>query len=281
MARPRAKSAAETQLDRVGTLLRKVRLSRGETQADFAAAIGVSPRFLSSVEHGSDLSVGRLTEIAAALGVSPSALLDADDPSGLASLDAAHSRLRGRSPSDLHAAVSALNAVIHEGRRVALLGIRGAGKTTTGALLAHRMKAPFVELDARIERQAGMSIASVFELHGEAHYRELERRALDAVLGESPSFVLATGGGIVTHGEAFALLKRACTTVWLRATPEEHWARVVAQGDARPMRENPRAMDELRTLFAARAPLYGEAHLIVETSGRTPEDVAKEIALRA
>ena len=281
MTRSRPKPTPETQLERLGALLKKLRLSRGETQADFAAAIGVSPRFLSSVEHGSDLTVGRLTEIAAALGVSPSSLLDADDPAGLASLDAAHARLRGRSPADLGLAVSALNAAIHEGRRVALLGIRGAGKTTTGALLAHRLKAPFVELDARIEQAAGMTIASVFELHGEAHYRELERRALDEVLSQSPAFVLATGGGIVTHGEAFALLKRACTTVWLRATPEEHWSRVVAQGDARPMRENPRAMDELRTLFAARAPLYGEAHLIVETSGRTPDDVAKEIALRA
>ena len=280
IARARTPTPAETQLARLGETIRRARGAAGETQRAFAERVGLSPRFLAMLEGGADVSVGRLSAIAAALGVSTSALLDGDDPAALATRAAIYARLRGRSPAELSRALGAIHAVVGAGTRVALLGIRGAGKTTIGAKLAALVGVPFVELDARIELASGMSIGSVFELHGEAHYRELERRALDALLAESPSFVVATGGGIVTDAEQYGLLRRACTTVWLRATPEEHWQRVVNQGDARPMRENPRAMEELRALFAARAPLYGEAELVVETSGRTITEVAKEVAAR-
>jgi XRE family aerobic/anaerobic benzoate catabolism transcriptional regulator len=280
MARQRAPTASAAQLGRLGRAIRDARDARRLTQRAFAEKISVSPRFLAMLEGGADVSVGRLAEIAARLGVSASALLDGEDAAALPLRDAIYARLRGRSTVELARVLTAIHTVVDTGTRVALLGIRGAGKTTVGGKLALLLDVPFVELDTRIERVAGMSIGSVFELHGEAHYRALERGALDALLAEGPSFVVATGGGIVTDAEEYALLRRACSTVWLRATPEEHWQRVVAQGDARPMRENPRAMDELRALFAARAPLYGEAQLVVETSGRTIAEVAKEIAAR-
>jgi XRE family aerobic/anaerobic benzoate catabolism transcriptional regulator len=180
-----------------------------------------------------NISVRRLADVANALDTSPSALL--------------------ASP------VSQPRPVI------ALLGLRGAGKTTIGRRLARRRRIPFVELDRRIEEEADLSLGEIFTLHGEDYYRRLEREVLQDVLNEGP-MVLATGGGLVESPQTFAALRQSAATVWLRARPEDHWNRVVRQGDRRPMANHPQAMADLRALLAAREPLYALADHTVETS---------------
>jgi XRE family aerobic/anaerobic benzoate catabolism transcriptional regulator len=162
--------------------------------------------------------------------------------------------------------------------RVALVGLRGAGKTTVGRLLAQELEAPFVELDQRVEELAGLSLAELFALQGSEGFLRFEREALERVLGEGGRLVLAAGGSIVQDAQGFERLRATCRTVWLRAEPEEHLERVRAQGDTRPMRARPRALEELRALLAARAPLYARCELTVVTSGRMPRAVASEIA---
>jgi XRE family aerobic/anaerobic benzoate catabolism transcriptional regulator len=161
---------------------------------------------------------------------------------------------------------------------VALLGARGAGKSTVGAKLAERLEVPFVELDALIEEAAGLTLAEIFELHGEGYYRRLERETLAAFLAGTPAAVLATGGSLVNDPETYRLLRSRCTTVWLRARPEDHWSRVVSQGDERPMAKKPHAMQELRALLTARDRLYGEADHAIDTSGATVDQVVTRVA---
>ena len=208
---------------------------------------GVSPRFLVQLEAGrGNISVRRLADVARALDVTPAALIAL--------------------PSEPGEPV------------IALLGLRGAGKTTIGRRLARRLRVPFVELDRRIELIANLSLSELFSLHGEEYYRRLEREALQAVLGDQRPIILATGGGIVTAPETYALLRRSALTVWLRATPEDHWNRVVRQGDRRPMADHPQAMLDLRALLAAREPLYAAAAHTVDTSGRTVDKIVERIA---
>jgi XRE family aerobic/anaerobic benzoate catabolism transcriptional regulator len=234
-------------LERLGNRARDLRASRGWTLRELAERSGVSVRFLVALESGhGNISVKRLADLAEALGTTPSDLLrDSED--------------------------------VPTPQIVALLGLRGAGKTTIGRQLARRLHVRLVELDRRIEKAADMSLAELFSLYGEEHYRRLERETLAQVLSEGRSMVLATGGGIVASPETFALLKKHAVTAWLRATPEDHWNRVVAQGDKRPMADHPQAMADLRALLASREPLYSRADVTIETSGRTVEQVVSQI----
>lgn len=226
----------------LGRRARSQRLSRGLTLREVAERSGVSPRFLVQLEAGTgNISVRRLADVAAALGTTAPALLTPEEPSRPAV--------------------------------IALLGLRGAGKTTIGKRLARRRRVPFVELDRRIERAADLSLGEIFALHGEDYYRRLEREVLQEVLDEAKPIVLATGGGLVASPDTFALLRRSATTVWLRTTPEDHWNRVVRQGDRRPMADHPQAMADLRALLATREPLYARADRTVDTSGRTVDDI--------
>ena len=232
----------------VGAAVRTQRDRRGWTRRDLATRSGVSERFLAQLEGGDgNISLRRFAEVAHALGTTPSVLL---------------------------AAADAPTAV----RPIALLGVRGAGKSAVGAALARKLEIPFVELDLAIEQVAGLPLADVFAVHGEAYYRRLEREVLARLLATPAPMVLATGGSIVNDPTNFDLLRARCRTVWLRATAEDHWNRVVAQGDTRPMAGDPssaHAFAELRALLTAREPLYARADQVVETSGvRVPEVVA-------
>jgi XRE family aerobic/anaerobic benzoate catabolism transcriptional regulator len=229
----------------LGRRARAARLDRGWTIREVAERSGLSPRFLVQLESGSgNISVRRLAHVAKALDTTPAALLSG--PTGTAP------------------------AVI------ALVGLRGAGKTTIGKRLARRLRLPFVELDRLIEEAADLNLSEIFSLHGEAYYRRLEREVLEQLLHERRPMVLATGGGLVASPEAFALLRRLATTVWLRARPEDHWNRVVRQGDRRPMANHPQAMADLRSLLAAREPLYAAADHTIDTSAARMLEVVEE-----
>jgi XRE family aerobic/anaerobic benzoate catabolism transcriptional regulator len=225
-------------MDLLGTLgsrVREARIARGWTIKELAAAAGLSVRFVGDVESGrGNISVLKLAGLAKALGLPIGSLLD-----------------DGAAPA---------RPVI------SLVGLRGAGKSTIGKKLAGRLGVPFLELDAMIEAAAGISLAELFAIHGETYYRKLETTTLGGFLEQGKPAVLATGGGIVTNPDAWDLLRRESRVVWLRATPEDHWERVVKQGDRRPMGGSPRAKAELRSILRAREPLYRQAHVIADTS---------------
>jgi XRE family transcriptional regulator, aerobic/anaerobic benzoate catabolism transcriptional regulator len=161
---------------------------------------------------------------------------------------------------------------------IALLGVRGAGKSSVGAALAKRLGVAFVELDQRIEQAAGLPLGELFALHGESYYRRIEHEVLSLLLADPPPMVLATGGSIVNDPTNYALLRARCRTIWLSAQPEDHWNRVIAQGDHRPMAKNPHAFEELRALLTARDKLYARADHTIETTGRRIPQVAAAIA---
>jgi XRE family aerobic/anaerobic benzoate catabolism transcriptional regulator len=233
-------------LVRLGTIVRTLRLHLGIPRTELAVRSGISLRFLAQLEGGEgNISFLRLRRLARALGTDVPALTRAAESA------------QDRSP--------------------ALIGMRGAGKSTVGRILARELGLPFLELDDLVEVEGGMPLAQIFELQGEAYYRELERDVLARHLSGGNRAVLAAGGGIVTEPETFALLRRETFTVWLKASPQDHWARVLAQGDRRPMGDRPDAMIELERLWNARARLYAGADWIVETSGRTPEEAARDI----
>jgi XRE family aerobic/anaerobic benzoate catabolism transcriptional regulator len=152
-----------------------------------------------------------------------------------------------------------------------LIGLRGAGKSTLGAALAERLEMPFLELDRLIEQASGLTLNLIFEFRGQAGFRELERQCLDDVLQRHPCFVLATGGSLVSEPGTFERLLSSCFTVWVRASPEEHMRRVIAQGDMRPMAGNRDAMSDLERILAEREVLYSKADVQIDTAGRTFE----------
>ena len=157
-------------------------------------------------------------------------------------------------------------------QRIALIGMRGAGKSTLGPLLAARLGVGFLELDREIEKEAGLGLAEIMELHGQAGFRRLERNVLERLVASFPAVVVATGGGLVAEAATFARLLETCLTVWVKAAPEVHMQRVIDQGDLRPMRDNRRSMEDLRTILASREALYARADIELETTGRRIEE---------
>jgi XRE family transcriptional regulator, aerobic/anaerobic benzoate catabolism transcriptional regulator len=215
------------------------------TLKDIAARSGVSCRFLTDLEAGrGNISIVRLAHVARALDVPLTALFPTEED---------------------------VQPII------ALVGLRGAGKSTVGLALSKNLKSPFVELDALVETQSNLSLAELFSLHGEGYYKRLAYQILLKILAQDDPFIIATGGSIVTDPEAWQLLKRRTHTVWLKATPEDHWKRVTSQGDTRPMANRASAMLELRSILAQRHSLYSEAALTVDTSATRVAEAVRAI----
>ena len=279
MSPRRAVQQRRTLLHDLGERARALREGRHLSRRALAERSGVSERFLAQLEGGEgNISVARLAEVARALEVPLGSLLGSP---GVSPARARVEALIGdRSDGELEEVGRWIEArfVAPAAPVIALLGLRGAGKSTVGRRLGERLGLPFVELDARIEGVAALSLAEIFELHGEAYYRRLERETLTALLAVGGAAVLATGGSLVNDPETYRLLRRRATTVWLRARPEDHWNRVVQQGDQRPMARHPDAMAELRALLAAREHLYGLADLTIDTSALSVDEVVGAVA---
>jgi XRE family transcriptional regulator, aerobic/anaerobic benzoate catabolism transcriptional regulator len=283
MQRSNSHSLDETAADRddylcrLGERVREERARRGMTRRILARDSGLSERYLAQLESGKgNLSIKLLRRLGDALNLPPSRLLGGE-PAEPAELTRIVELLR-RLPSDRLGEARALldahfAAPDHEARRrrIALIGLRGAGKSTLGRRLAGHLDIPFIELDAEIEREFGLSLGEIFALSGQSAYRRSERRALDAALDRHPNLVLAAGGSIVAEAETYDELLSRCFTVWVKASPEEHMNRVIAQGDLRPMSDNKEAMVDLERILAARTPLYARADAVIDTAGAPVE----------
>ena len=237
-------------LRRLGARVRALRIAQSLTARSAAERAGLSPRFYAQLEAGqANISIGRLARVASALAATLSDLL-------------------AEETTDEARAI------------VALLGLRGAGKSTIGPQVARILGVAFVELDERVEQAAGLELAEIFALHGEAYYRRLETRCLSELVGAGDGAVVALSGGVVQNPESFELLRRRCTTVWLQATPEAHMLRVLEQGDMRPVTDRTDAMAELRAILSAREPLYGQADIRVDTSAGSLEAAVATLVSR-
>ena len=226
-------------LARLGERVRAWRTEHGMTRRALSAASGVSERYLAQLESGlGNISVLLLRKVALAMGVSVERLVQEEE----------------RSP---------------RAERIALLGLRGAGKSTLGRKLAESLGVPFIELDREVEKEAGAKLGEVFSMYGQDAFRRFERRALERVLAENPRAVIAAGGSLVTDPETYALLLERCVCIWLKANPDEHMSRVIAQGDMRPFKGRSAALDEIKKLLEDRKRLYSRADATVDTSGRT------------
>jgi XRE family transcriptional regulator, aerobic/anaerobic benzoate catabolism transcriptional regulator len=256
----------------LGDRVREARARRGMTRKILARDSGVSERYLAQLETGQgNISILLLRDIARALDLPVEALVyDGPEPP----IDLVHTTefLRRLPGEELAQARSLLlehfggvDLAARRGR-IALIGLRGAGKSTLGAMLAERLEVPFLELDRLIEQESGVSLSAIFDLYGQSGFRRFERRCLDDVIERYPRFVLATGGSLVSEPATFERLLTMCYTVWLHASPEDHMQRVIAQGDMRPMADNRESMSDLQRILAVREPLYRKADLKIDTS---------------
>src|SRR5215472_16916904 len=232
-------------LSEIGSRVRDRRSALGLTIKEVAERSGVSSRFLSDLETGKgNISVARLADVARALDVPLVSLMPAEE----------------------------------EQKSITLVGLRGAGKSTIGKSLAKHLGVPFVELDAVIENQSHLSLGELFSLHGEAYYKRLAYDILLRLLAQNEPMVIATGGSVVTDPETWQFLKRRTHTVWIKATPEDHWKRVLGQGDTRPMANRTSAMAELLSILSQRSPVYAEAGQTIDTTATRVSEAVRTIA---
>jgi XRE family transcriptional regulator, aerobic/anaerobic benzoate catabolism transcriptional regulator len=272
---------SDLYLRRLGERVRTLRNQRGMTRKALAQHAKVSERYLAQLEAGlGNCSIVLLRRIARAIGLPVTQLVQegAEPALDLVLL----SQFLERLPPDRLVEARKLvtehfSSPSEDRRRVALIGLRGSGKSTLGQLLAERLGVPFIELDREIERRSGANLSEIFDMFGQETFRRAEREALDDVLRRHPHFVIATSGSIVTEPGTLELLLASCFTIWVRAEPEEHMKRVMAQGDMRPMANNARAMDDLVSILKSREPLYAKAEAVVATTGKMPEQNLAEL----
>ena len=277
-APPSAEEPKNPLLVALGERVRNLRAQRGLTRKAVAVAADVSERHLANLEYGTgNASILVLQQVAHALHCSLAELVGdftTQSPEWLLIRE----QLEHRSEPELRRARLALQELLSGGhddaarhRRIALVGLRGAGKSTLGPMLARELDVPFIELSRAIEALAGCSVREIHDLYGTTAYRRYERRALEETIQIHSEVVIATPGGIVSDTATFNELLAHCTTVWLRAAPEEHMRRVMAQGDMRPMAASKEAMDDLKRILDGRAAFYSKAEITLDTSGQTPE----------
>ena len=268
----------------IGRLLRLSRAKRGMTRRQLAQASGASERYLAQIEGGQgNPSVLILESIAHALDIPIIELLPRSNGRTAAMADILD--VLARVPvaelpalAELIEGRAAQHMQIERGRRIALIGLRGAGKSTLGRRLADTLGCPFIELDRLIEQDYGARIPDLIEMGGLATFRRYERACLERVINEHEAAVIATAGGIVSNAESYALLLRRTHTIWIKARPEEHMRRVMAQGDFRPMAQNREAMADLMAILDARRSDYARAHAELDTSEDTVEQSLAKLA---
>ena len=277
---PRLRDDDSEYLHALGEHIRDLRVRRGMTRAILARDSGVSVRYLAQLESGDgNISILRLRQVAQAMAMPLEEVIRVG-PEQAAELTLLKQFLTRLSPPQLAEAGNLLRAAFENRtrrQRIALVGLRGAGKSSLGKMLATHMKVPFIELADVIEQTAGTSLSEVFSLYGQAAYRRYERRSLEWLIDKHDSFVLSTGGSISTEPATFDQLLSSCYTVWLKASPAEHMARVVAQGDRRPMGDNTEAMQDLERILVGREPMYSKADATVNTSGLDIDSSLAEI----
>ncbi|MGB2670743.1 MAG: helix-turn-helix transcriptional regulator [Candidatus Acidiferrum sp.] len=261
----------------LGKRVRELRNRRGMTRKMMAREAEVSERHLAQLEAGEgNVSIVLLRRIASALRVSLAELFEREAETPREKL--LIQRFLERLPA--HRVEDAMFRLMREfgdeekarRKRVALIGLRGAGKSTLGSRLGQELNIPFIELDQEIEKDTGMPLGEIFSLYGQTGYRSIEKRLLERVLHEHERAVLSVGGGVVSEKETYDHLLSSCYTVWVKARPEEYLARVIAQGDSRLMAGSNQAMEDLRRILEAREPLYRKADLYLETSGHSVDE---------
>ncbi len=268
----------------LGKRVRELRSRRGMARKMLAREADVSERHLAQLEAGEgNVSIVLLRRIAASLSVSLAELFapEAEEPATKQLIQRFLERLPAHRLDDV---VFRLTRDLgHEEKmrrkRIALIGLRGAGKSTLGSKLGRETNSPFIELDREIERNTSMPLAEIFSLYGQSGYRAIERRTLERVLREYDRAVVSAGGGVVSEKETYDYLLSNCYTVWIKAQPEEHMSGVIAQGDFRAMAASDQAMEDLRRILSAREPLYRKADLSLDTSGDSPEESFAKLKL--
>ena len=268
----------------LGERLKLLRARRGLTRKALAHMADVSERHVANVESGvGNASIQFLRQLSSVLNCSL-AEMTGDETASSPDWLMIREILRGRSDSELARARALLGEMFDtpasensRRQRIALIGLRGAGKSSLGVRLADKLNVPFIELSAKIETLAGCSIAEIHALYGQTAYRQYEQRALEAVIQQYTHAVIATPGGMVSEPATFNFLLSHCYTVWLKASPEEHMERVLAQGDKRPMSGNREAMDDLKRILESRAQFYSKADKVVDTSGLSAQQAFAEL----
>jgi XRE family aerobic/anaerobic benzoate catabolism transcriptional regulator len=273
----------DAYLRRLGERVRTLRNQRGMTRKALARHAKVSERYLAQLEAGlGNGSIVLLRRIARAIGLPVTQLVHegAEPALDFVLLSQFLERLSPPTLAEARDLLLERFSKPSEGarrQRIALIGLRGGGKSTLGRMLADRLDVPFIELDREIERRSGATLSEIFDMFGQETFRRAEREALDDVLRQHQNFVIATSGSIVTEPGTLELLLASCFTVWVRANPEEHMRRVMAQGDMRPMANSVRAMDDLISILRSREPLYAKAEVALITTGKTPEQNLAEL----